>query len=160
MRSTEGIKEIKNELEKNNLYDFSERPEFRNKHTKYDEILNTIVPDTIHWEHWIKSESREKKIELAKKILVQQCIWEWDWDELERTKRALIGSRAIQSEQKSRIEEILKDHNDLFQSNKNLKFKYHTMVSTYEIMESLIKEYGLFDIYKTKVLLKEIKETK
>ena len=154
------IKGIKKELEENNLYKFSERPDYRYKYTKYDEILNTIVPDTAHWDHWIKSENKEKKIDLAKKVVVQQCLWDWDWDELKRTKEIALkiseNAKEINRINDNQIKKLEKKVKKLSKDN----MKLSVMVNTYELMESIIKDYGLFDIFKTKVLLKEIKEEK
>ena len=152
------IKGIKKELEENNLYNFSERPDYRYKYTKYDEILNTIVPDTAHWDHWIKSENKEKKIDLAKKVVVQQCLWDWDWDELKRTKEIALkiseNAKEINRINDNQIKKLEKKVKKLSKDN----MKLSVMVNTYELMESIVKEYGLFDIFKTKVLLKEVKE--
>jgi len=154
------IKGIKKELEENNLYKFSERPDYRYKYTKYDEILNTIVPDTAHWDHWIKSENKEKKIDLAKKVILQQCLWDWDWDELKRTKEIALkiseNAKEINRINDNQIKKLEKKVKKLSKDN----MKLSVMVNTYELMESIIKDYGLFDIFKTKVLLKEIKEDK
>jgi len=154
------IKEVKKELKENNLYKFSESPDYRYKYTKYDEILNTIVPDDDHWDHWIKSENKEKKIDLAKKVIVQQCLWNWDWDELKRTKERALNlsenSKEIIRNSDNQIRKLEKTIKKLSKDNKRLSI----MVNTYELMESIIKDYGLFDIFKTKVLLKEVKEDK
>ena len=152
------IKEIKKELEEKNLYNFSERPDFRHKYTKYDEILNIIISDSVHWEHWLKIENKEKKIDLAKKVLVQQSIWDWDWQELKRTKEIALkiteNSREINRISDNQVKELEKKIKKLSKDNMRLS----VMVNTYELMESIIKEYGLFDIFKTNVLLKEVKE--
>ena len=152
------IKGIKKELEENNLYNFSERPDYRYKYTKYDEILNTMNASTEHWDFWIKSENKEKKIDLAKKVIIQQCLWNWDWDELKRTKeRHLLlseNSKEIIRNTDNQIRNLEKTIKKIKKENKRLSI----MVNTYELMESIVKEYGLFDIFKTKVLLKEVKE--
>ena len=154
------IKGIKKELEENNLYNFSERPDYRYKYTKYDEILNTIIPDDDHWEHWIKSENKEKKIDLAKKVILQQCLWDWDWDELKRAKELSVELSENSEKLIKNTDNQIRNQQKIIKKIKKENKRLSVMVNTYELMESIIKDYGLFDIFKTKVLLKEIKEDK